>query len=958
MAVVFLNSLRKRFVLTALILLGLSVAIFSYIESTLIRSSEDTPQVVHQHQALAGSVESMRISLRRLESAIYQYTVLLDFDSREEVTNCLYELKSNLAMIDNNNLLAQYKRLQHSIASLKEIDKLLENEIAGLIQILGSYDKRFPSATVMKDVLSPTHAAFTQELQLAISDTDAEKENPHVKDFDTKAILTQLRYYWMQQISTVRSFVANRTGIFDKPVEKMRRNIRDREIYSKLIDEDLKDLSAIDKENGLSIQQSISLERMMNYKHVYDDGFNKIKTSYMSDNWRTDYPLLKQKIHPLFVKAWSYINQLDSDLQSRNTKEQLSLYGKTYKLQGLIWLFNIAALVVVLIAYASFEFLMRRPVMQMALAMKAHAVGKDYHPDIHTNIAENRELLTAFNLMKKEVDTRQKKLESILDNAAEGIITFDAQGKIVNFNKAAERLFFVDSDTAVGKGVNTYVPGLIDEQRCLDYSADDSLHIDDMVIEIPRNHHEKFIASIKISKMVLEGREYFTALISDISEQVEMLNNLKRVAEHDSLTGLFNRKYLLERLDGLIEEKQDQKIALLYIDLDNFKFANDTLGHLAGDQILIEVTRLLGSHMRDNDLLARLGGDEFAIILHDVDEELAVTAANDFRLSIAAYHFVHAGKTIDIGCSIGIAMMNDDILRTEELLAKADYACHVAKTKGRNMVHLYHFDDRREVAAIYADMGWTRIIKRAIENDRFFLVSQPIIDSISQEEFAREVLIRLNDQNSTIAMPSGFIPAAERFGLMPDIDRWVISRTIGYLQEDVIQGRESRYSINLSAATFNDQATLDYIRYLIEHSGVSAENLIFEITETMAITHMESASKTLEGLRALGCQTALDDFGAGHASYLYLKDLPVDYVKIDGSFIKDLLKEPLHMAMVRSMKEVADAVGIRTIAEYVEDKATMEVLRAAGIDYLQGYYLGRPKPMSNGSEEGRLGTSI
>jgi diguanylate cyclase (GGDEF)-like protein/PAS domain S-box-containing protein len=582
----------------------------------------------------------------------------------------------------------------------------------------------------------------------------------------------------------------------------------------------------------------------------------------------------------------------------------------------------------------------------MALAMKAHAKGENYQPDIHSNIAENRELVSAFNLMKKEVDTRQKKLEAILDNAAEGIITFDADGKIVNFNKAAECLFQRSSDSAVGKSINDFIPGLIEQQCCFAFGHEEPLHPDDLVMEVPRGPDESFIASIKISNIMLEGKEYFTALISDISEQVEMLNNLKRVAERDSLTGLFNRKYLLERLDGMLEERPETHNALLYIDLDNFKFANDTLGHLAGDQILVEVTRLLGMYLRKDDLLARLGGDEFAIILHGVDEELAIAAANDFRQSISAYHFVHTGKTIDIGCSVGIAMMNEDITRTEELLAKADYACHVAKTKGRNMVHLYQSDDRREVAAIYADMGWTRIIKRAIEHDRFFLVSQPIVDSADQSVFAREVLIRLNDQNSTIAMPNGFIPAAERFGLMPDIDRWVISRTIGYLQEDVIQGRDSRYSINLSAASFNDASTLDYVRYLLEHSGVSAAKLIFEITETMAISHMESATKTLEGLRALGCRTALDDFGAGHASYLYLKDLPVDFVKIDGSFIKDLLKEPLHMAMVRSMKEVADAVGIRTIAEYVEDRATMEALLDLGIDYLQGFYLGRPEPIS------------
>lgn len=948
MAVALLNSLRKRFVMTALILLGLSMAIFYYIESSLVNSSEDTPHAVQQQQQLAKEVESLRFSLRRMESSIYEYTVLLDSETKDQLNRYLIDLKKNIDVIADNDLSMNNTILNEYLIQLKDTFVDIEKEVSGLLDILSNTDKRFPSSPVLRDVLLPLNSSFTQEVQLAISDSDVEKENPHADGSKIKSTLIELRYYWMQQISTVRSFVANRTGIFDKPVEEMWRNISDRELYSALVEEYLDRLHKFEQANGLTIQQSLSLERMQKYKSSYDEAFEKVKEVYLSENWRADYPLLRDKIHPLIADAWTIINLMDKDLQSRRSKEQLSLYGKTSQLQDFIWLFNVGALIVVMLAYFSFELLMRRPVKQMALAMKAHAIGEEFQPVIHSNIAENRELLCAFNHMKKEVATRQQKLESILDNAAEGIITFDAKGEILSFNKAAERLFLACSDHAVGKGINTYVPSLTEQQRNLEFSGDVQLStIDDLVMEIPRQDGNRFTASIKISQMLLEDKVYFTALISDITEQVEMLKNLKKVAEHDSLTGLFNRKYLLDYLDRIIEDRRKGQNALLYIDLDNFKFANDTLGHLAGDQILIEVTCLLNKRMREHDLLARLGGDEFAILLQDANEESAVDAANDFRKSIAAYHYVHTGKTIDIGCSIGIAMMNTDTLRTEELLAKADYACHVAKTKGRNMVHLYHLDDRREVAAIYADMGWTRIIKRAIEHDRFFLMAQPIIETATQTEFAREILIRLNDQNSTIAMPNGFIPAAERFGLMPDIDRWVISRTIGYLQEDILQGRQSRYSINLSAATFNDQGTLDYIKYIIEHSGVCAENLIFEITETMAITHMESASKTLEGLRALGCMTALDDFGAGHASYLYLKDLPLDFVKIDGSFVKDLLNEPLHMAMVRSMKEVADAVGIKTIAECVEDQETMEALCATGIDYLQGYYLGRPKALTS-----------
>lgn len=610
---------------------------------------------------------------------------------------------------------------------------------------------------------------------------------------------------------------------------------------------------------------------------------------------------------------------------------------------GLIGWVKFSFLLVTLLAYASVEWLMRGPIIQLACTIIDQFTNEP--PSIMSAYRSrgNDALLGIFQSLGEEEDVRQKVLVSILDNTSEAIINFDERGKILNLNNAAKDLFQYHTDFAVGQDIVKLIPEIADPIRNL---KADQKHSSDLIAELACIRPGNFYASIKIRDVRFDDRIFYTALINDISEQVEMLNSLKKVTERDSLTGLFNRKYLLENLDTLFEQPQRQTAALLYIDLDNFKFSNDTLGHLAGDQLLQQVSTILTQYLDKDGLLARLGGDEFAMILKNSDAASAVAVANQIRLSISANHFLYGGKTIDLGCSIGIAMMNEGVRRTEDILAKADYACHVAKTKGRNMVHLYRNEDRRDVAAIYADMGWTRIIKRALEYDRFFLVSQPIVESASKQTFAHEVLIRLNDQNSTIAMPNGFIPAAERFGLMPEIDRWVISRTLSYLQEDVIQGRSSRYSINLSAATINDQSILEYVHYLLEYSGVSASRLIFEITETMAISHLESTRKTLEGLRTMGCQTALDDFGAGHASYLYLKDLPVDYVKIDGSFVKDLLKEPLHMAMVRSMKEVADAVGIYTIAEYVEDEATMTVLTEIGIDYLQGYYLGRPKPIA------------
>ena len=383
--------------------------------------------------------------------------------------------------------------------------------------------------------------------------------------------------------------------------------------------------------------------------------------------------------------------------------------------------------------------------------------------------------------------------------------------------------------------------------------------------------------------------------------------------------------------------------ALLYLDLDNFKYVNDTLGHLAGDRVLIEIANILTKHTRRSDLVVRLGGDEFAVLLYDVDKGKAMEAAERYRQQVVDYKFRHDGKVIDVGCSVGVAMFESSLDSKEDLMARADVSCHMAKRAGRNSVHLYRADDRVSMDAMSADMGWARTIKEAIQHDRFAFALQPIVDIHDRTPVSYELLLRMRDNEGQIIMPAGFLPSAERFGLILDIDRWVVARGIAVLSWYLARNPDARLSINLSAMSVGDEEVLSLITEGLHTHAVDPERLCFEITETIAIADLAAAADFMERLRGLGCRTALDDFGVGYCSFAYLKDLPVDYVKIDGSFVRDIGKDALQLAMVKSMNEIAHAMGKQTVAEFVEDERVFSMLRSIGVDYVQGYLAGRPQ---------------
>lgn len=553
--------------------------------------------------------------------------------------------------------------------------------------------------------------------------------------------------------------------------------------------------------------------------------------------------------------------------------------------------------------------------------------------------------------MLEGIQAREQRLLSILDNTAEAIVTFDEYGHIENWNLAAEQLFGWEEKEVIGSIFTQFIASETIQFDSVRVNRELLKHFIGKETEVIGEHKNghRFPLSLKIGKMTLEGKPKYTALLANIAERKAMMENLRHLAEHDSLTGLYNRAYFHEYLNKLVSTFQPDKtsMALLYIDLDNFKYINDTLGHLAGDKLLIEVSELLNMRARRSDLVARLGGDEFVLLIHEVNATSAQPIADSYRKLLVDYQFNFEGKSVDVGCSIGVALLDKAELSPAEILSRADFACHLAKRAGRNRVHIFAPKDEGDVTTMSLDMGWSRRIREALEHDRFVLAAQPIVETQSKEIFLYEILVRMLDEDGSIIMPSGFLPTAERFGLSVEIDLWIIEHAMRQLAELHTSNPQIRFSINLSGQSMSVPAIAEKITHLLLETKLDPTSLTFEVTETVAISEMDTAVKLLKRLSELGCHTALDDFGSGMSSFAYLQELPVDIVKIDGRFVRNIAESTVDQAMVKAMNDIAHALGKKTVAEFVENEHHLQTLRSIKVDYSQGYHLGKPELLEN-----------
>lgn len=946
------SSIRWRFIITAIVLAAMALPAVFYTQNRFRETSHESSLLVQEHRDLGWVLNSLKDSLQVAESAIYRHPLLLDETSHRDVLVRLAETRFQSRQLEEHYVVDRHSQFADFAANLNYVLNRLDEETKNLLTVLADVQTRFPAAPILTNKLYPANLEFTSAVESAI--LEASEYPGDVNQQKIKHILQEIRYAWAQQVSSVRIFVANRSGVFGQPKKSMEQNKTNRDIYSQQVDDYLVKLHEFDLRGQLAFDQKQSLLIMRASKIRYDEDFNEAKKIYFSENWRADMPILRDKIRPTLDQSWGIIELMQEELDELAQQNLMKSLATADTLSNIIWLFAGFMMAILFVAYLLFEYVIRRPLYEVSKALDAAGRGENYIPILRSPTQETVSLVDSFRRMQGQVQSRQLRLESILDNAAEGIITVDDSGIIETFNDAALKLFGYKDDEVDGKSVDNviYFPETGPYSNFLDLceGLPSGLDESETIVEVFRRDKSQFPMSVKVNQLEIENRLLYIAIVEDIGERIAMIEHLREMAEHDSLTGLYNRQYFMTELERVVENirrSNKRQFALLYIDLDNFKYVNDTLGHVAGDRVLVEVTEMLRQRNRKSDLLVRLGGDEFAILIYDAEKEHVIKAADAHRMLLADYVFKHEGTVVQIGCSIGITIFGGRPISEEDLLVQADIACHIAKRSGRNSIHVFESDDEKNMTVMSEDMGWAGRIKDAIENNRFRLACQPIMELKNGEIYRQEVLLRMIDENDGLILPAGFLPSAERFGLMRAIDGWVVKKSIEILGLQLKTNPRLHFSINLSAESVGDKKILEIITNSLMQNEVPPTAVTFEITETVAIANLDAAVDFLNQLRNHGCQTALDDFGVGYSSFAYLKDLPVDFVKIDGSFVRDIHRDKLQLAMVRSMNDIAHAMGKYTVAEFVDNAEIVKLLKEMDVDFIQGYHIGMPSLIEN-----------
>ncbi|MDH0305052.1 MULTISPECIES: EAL domain-containing protein [unclassified Pseudomonas] len=564
-------------------------------------------------------------------------------------------------------------------------------------------------------------------------------------------------------------------------------------------------------------------------------------------------------------------------------------------------------------------------------------------------------LLAQRQAFASALQEEKERAQITLASIGDAVITADVDGCITYMNPAAEQLTHWQAAQAQGLPLAALF-SVLDENA----QADSRTLVEQVFSGSLKGgaEHARLIqrldgstVSVNLvgSPILTEGQvSGIVVVLHDMTQERQYIANLSWQATHDALTGLANRRefeYRLEQaLNGLA--RQAGRHSLMFLDLDQFKLVNDTCGHAAGDELLRHICAVLQSGLREGDTLARLGGDEFGVLLENCPAEQAERIAEQLRQAVQSLHFVWKGRPFVTTVSIGLVHITQAHNTLEASLRAADMACYMAKEKGRNRVQVYHADDS-ELSMRFGEMAWIQRLHVALEENRFCLYAQEIAPLQPHEGPGYiEILLRLHDESGRTILPDSFIPAAERYGLMTALDRWVVRSVFQVIRQCLDEGREgplAMCAINLSGSSIGDDKFLEYLQRLFGEFDIPPRLICFEITETSAIANLGSAIRFINELKGLGCRFSLDDFCAGMSSFAYLKHLPVDFLKIDGSFVKDMLDDPINRAMVEVINHIGHVMGKRTIAEFVETPLIEQALQEIGVDYAQGYLIERPQ---------------
>ena len=571
---------------------------------------------------------------------------------------------------------------------------------------------------------------------------------------------------------------------------------------------------------------------------------------------------------------------------------------------------------------------------------------------------ELRDALSRVRESETALYQEKERAEVTLHSIGDAVITTDEAGCIEYLNPVAERLTGWSIDQVQGRPLrevmklvneNTREPVANPVELCL--RCGEVLELADHTVLVRDDGDNVAIAD---SAAPIRDRAGYiigaVMVFHDVGHARRLAKQLSYQATHDALTGLYNRRAFEEQLkDALSSAHEEQREhALCYLDLDQFKIVNDTCGHIAGDEMLRQLAQLLQGKVREADVLARLGGDEFGVLLRYCNLDQAGAIAEELRCTVRDFRFVCDDHSFETGVSIGVVAINTECQNITEVQSAADVACYAAKDGGRNRIHIYVPDDS-ELQQRQGEMRWVSRIHKAMEENRFVLYCQPIlpVDPHSDAPQHFEVLLRIRDEGGLEVPPMAFIPAAERYNLMPMIDRWVVQTVLRNAGKAIDGLHGAIWTINVSGRSLGDEEFLRMVAAEIEHSPLPAEQICFEITETAAIANLRRATRFIKMLKAKGCRFALDDFGSGLSSFAYLKNLQVDYLKIDGGFVRDIHKDAIDRSMVEAINNVGHTMQILTIAEFVENREILDVLRQLGVDYAQGYGIAKPQPFAD-----------
>ncbi|PPD31833.1 MAG: sensor domain-containing diguanylate cyclase [Methylomonas sp.] len=613
------------------------------------------------------------------------------------------------------------------------------------------------------------------------------------------------------------------------------------------------------------------------------------------------------------------------------------------------------------------SFLMIMPLLSRVakpislLAKTAQKIGHNHDYSVRAKKHSEDEigiLVDSFNSMLETIESKNNALlalknnfQALYDNNPTMVFDLSLNGQIQSVNQFGAKQIGLTVQQLLGISIYNFThPEDLADSRAFIKACE--IHPDQVqkqdVRLICQNGNVIWVRETARLVSTAYNNQHILLVCEDITETRRLADRIAYQASHDELTGLTNRRQFDEYIQSLVEKSQtDNSVHVMcYLDLDQFKVVNDTCGHLAGDELLRQLGELLRLQVRKTDVLARLGGDEFGILMSHCNVEQALLTSEKLRSAICDFQFAWDNRSFSVSVSIGIAPINRTSGNAVDILKEADAACYAAKERGRNRIHVFSSTDE-ELAERQGEMQWVEKIRLGIEENRFQLYGQLIVPNSHIEEGLHfETLLRYRDEQGNIIPPGAFLPAAERYNIAPALDRWVISNLFEYLSTTPgFIERLELCSVNLSGLSLSDETMLDFISKQFRKWQIPTYKICFEITETAAISNLSYAKQFIDSLRRKGCLFSLDDFGSGLSSFAYLKNLPVDFLKIDGLFVKDILEDKIDWTMVKAINEVGHVMNKKTIAEFVENQNIFELLKTLGVNYAQGYGIAKPIPL-------------